>query len=217
MFSGSTAGRSSMRKFRQARQANMRQQWGALAFGAATIVGCTVWIVFGSGWGRAFAEFVLGVFLTGVFFAWNLGFNAHSLRWAWGAFGEQWTAEELAKLDGSWHVFHDIPSERGNWDHVVIGLPGVFVIDSKFLTEPAVVDERGLRSGRLRAGGGASSRGSARRINEIIERNTGRSVWVQGAVAVWGQLPEGVVERDKVLYMPAAQVVETLERRSPRL
>src|SRR4051812_23496589 len=129
MFSRGRAGQSAMRKFRQERRANMREQWGALAFAAVTTVGCTVWIIVGSGWGRVFAAFALGVFLTGLFFGWNLGFDAHSLRWTWGALGEQWTAEELAKLDASWHVFHDIPTEHGNWDHIAIGLPGVFVID----------------------------------------------------------------------------------------
>jgi hypothetical protein len=61
----------------------------------------------------------------------------------------------------------------------------------------------------LRAGGKAS-RGSAVRMKEIIERETGLVIWVQGVVAVWGKLPEGVVERDKVLYVPAQRLVETL-------
>jgi hypothetical protein len=133
-----------------------------------------------------------------------------------GAVGEEWTAEELAKLDASWHTFHDIPSKFGNWDHVVIGPPGVFVIDSKFFTQPAVVDQHGLRSGGIRAGGGAS-RGAAVEMKEVIERETGLAVWVQGVVAVWGQLPEGVVERDKVLYVPAARLVETLDSRPSKL
>jgi hypothetical protein len=74
-----------------------------------------------------------------------LGFDARSLRWAWGAWGEQWTAEELAKLGSSWRAYHDIPDGRGNWDHVVVGPSGVFVIDSKHLSQPAVVDANGLR------------------------------------------------------------------------
>jgi len=38
-----------------------------------------------------------------------------------------------------------------------------------------------------------------------------------GVVAVWGQLPEPVVERDKVLYVSAPRLVETLENLPPRL
>ena len=54
-------------------------------------------------------------------------------------------------------------------------------------------------------------------MSEIIERETGIRVWVQGVVAVWGQLPEGVIERDNVLYVPAAQLAETLRGRPGRL
>jgi hypothetical protein len=39
-----------------------------------------------------------------------------------------------------------IPDGRGNWDHVVIRVPGGFVIDSKFLTEPAGVDGSAVSS-----------------------------------------------------------------------
>ena len=38
-----------------------------------------------------------------------------------------------------------------------------------------------------------------------------------GASRRWGQLAEGVVERDKVLYVSAPRRVETLENRPPRL
>lgn len=54
-------------------------------------------------------------------------------------------------------------------------------------------------------------------MKELIERHAGPAVWVQGVVAVWGQLPEPVVERDKVLYVKATRLVETLENRPPRL
>ncbi len=54
-------------------------------------------------------------------------------------------------------------------------------------------------------------------MKEIIERETGLAVWVQGVVAVWGELPDGVVERDKVIYVPARKLVETLHARPERL
>jgi hypothetical protein len=54
-------------------------------------------------------------------------------------------------------------------------------------------------------------------MKELIERHAGPAVWVQGVVAVWGQLPEPVVERDKVLYVSAPRLVETLENRPLRL
>ena len=55
--------------------------------------------------------------------------------WERGAEGEEATAEALAQLPGgSWTVFHDVkwPGRRyANVDHIVVGPPGVFVIDSK--------------------------------------------------------------------------------------
>ena len=206
-----------MAKFRAERRANIREEWAGLSLIAALTLGAAAFVVVGHGWGQIVAAFSLGVGATTVTFGWMLGFDARSLRFAWGAFGEQWTAEELAKLGPEWHAFHDIPDGRGNWDHIVVGPPGVFVIDSKVLSEPAVVDDNGLRAGRLRAGGGASSRGSALRMKKLIERDSGLSTWVQGAVAVWGQLPEGVVERDRVLYLPAPRIIENLQSRPPKL
>jgi hypothetical protein len=217
MFRRNPAGRSSMAKFHQERRANIRDEWAGIAIMIALTLAALVWVILGTGVGQLLTAFAFGVGVTGLGFGWMLGFDAHSLRWTWGAFGEQWTAEELAKLGSGWHVSHDIPDGRGNWDHVVVGPPGVFVVDSKFLTEPAAIDANGLRAGRLRAGGGAATRGSAVRMKEIIERETGLSVWVQGIVAVWGRLPEGVVERDKVLYVPAGRLVETLQSRPEKL
>jgi Nuclease-related domain len=205
-----------MRKFREERRSAIREEWRALSVFLAFTVAAAVLVVTEDGWTRVLAAFALGCGLTAFAFGWMLGFDATSLRWAWGAWGEQWTAEELAKLPADWRVYHDIADGRGNWDHVVVGAPGVFVVDSKRLSEPAVVDDNGLRAGRLRVGGSAS-RGSAVRMKEIIQRETGLAVWVQGVVAVWGELSAGMVERDKVIYVPARQLVDTLESRPKRL
>lgn len=55
--------------------------------------------------------------------------------WEAGAAGERATGEVLAALDPvEWSVLHDVrwPGRaRANIDHVVVGLGGVFVIDSK--------------------------------------------------------------------------------------
>ncbi len=53
--------------------------------------------------------------------------------WRRGAKGEQRTARRLRRLGRGWTVFHDlaIPGSRANADHLVIGPPGVFLIDTK--------------------------------------------------------------------------------------
>ena len=72
-----------------------------------------------------------------------------------GAEGERATAEVLAQLPaGDWIVLHDVrwPGRRSaNVDHVVVGPPGVFVIDSKNWTGSIEVSGSVLRqNGRLR-------------------------------------------------------------------
>lgn len=54
--------------------------------------------------------------------------------WERGATGESVTAAALSGLGDDWHVLHDVawPGRRfANIDHVVIGPPGVYVVDSK--------------------------------------------------------------------------------------
>lgn len=55
--------------------------------------------------------------------------------WEAGAVGEPATGRVLARLNPAvWIMWHDIRwlgRQRANIDHVVVGPPGVFVIDSK--------------------------------------------------------------------------------------
>src|SRR5512132_663658 len=155
-----TAGASSFRTFRQLRRATIRREWRDLAVLSGAIAVLVALVLTQSEWRRTVAAFFLGAATALMAFGWMLGFDARSLRWLWGAAGEEWTEAELRKLGSDWRVFHDIPDRAGNWDHIVVGPPGVFAIDSKNLSVPAIVDQSGLRAGRLRFGGGAA-RGSA--------------------------------------------------------
>jgi hypothetical protein len=53
-----------------------------------------------------------------------------------------------------------------------VGPPGVFAIDSKTLSEPAIVDDKGLGAERLRFGG-CATRSSTVRMKGMIDRHTG--------------------------------------------
>lgn len=75
--------------------------------------------------------------------------------WEAGAVGEQTTGRVLATLDpAAWRVLHDVPwpgRPRANIDHIVVGPPGVFVIDSKNWSGSVKVDRGVLRcNGRSR-------------------------------------------------------------------
>jgi Nuclease-related domain len=67
---------------------------------------------------------------------WRLRFHlsAEARAWRRGARGERRTARHLKKLvRAGWTVLHDlaIPQSRANGDHLLIGPPGVFLVDSK--------------------------------------------------------------------------------------
>jgi hypothetical protein len=147
---------------------------------------------------------------------WLIGGHVSSLPWMWGAEGERLTAAELKRLPNTWRVFHDLPDGKGNWDHVAIGAPGVFLIDSKTFHRPASVDGDGLRSGRIRSSG-SYHRGQAKRLKEKLERETGIATWVQTVVAVWGEFPQCEVGREKVEYLDATRLTDWLHSRRFRL
>jgi hypothetical protein len=80
---------------------------------------------------------VFGLYLAIVSIIWTLGrlfvTPQHIRAWRVGAVGEEKTAAALERLGDSWVVLHDrrIPGSRANIDHIAIGPPGVFVIESK--------------------------------------------------------------------------------------
>ncbi len=74
--------------------------------------------------------------LTAAAIGWRLRFrvSAETRAWRRGARGERRTARHLRKLVRSgWTILHDlaIPGSRANGDHLLIGPPGVFLVDSK--------------------------------------------------------------------------------------
>ena len=51
--------------------------------------------------------------------------------------GERYVAEELNRvLANGFHIFNDVPFERCNMDHVLVGPTGVFVIETKTKRKP---------------------------------------------------------------------------------
>jgi len=60
--------------------------------------------------------------------------------------GERYVAEELNELiaDG-FRVFHDVPFEKYNMDHVIVGPTGVFVVETKTKRKPVLGGEKQYR------------------------------------------------------------------------
>lgn len=70
-----------------------------------------------------------------------------STTWRLGAEGEQWTAEELAKLGREWQTVHAVGIGSGDVDHVATGPGGVFALETKRTS--GRWSRRDPRSGRL--------------------------------------------------------------------
>jgi hypothetical protein len=80
------------------------------------------------------------------------GLARQAERYRRGAEGEEATGEALMALPPtSWQVLHDVAwpgRQLANIDHVVVGPPGVFVIDSKNWSGQITVEDGVLRQGR---------------------------------------------------------------------
>jgi hypothetical protein len=156
----------------------------------------------------------------------DLGLPAYIDRWRIGAEGEKQTGKVLNRLGDGWTVRHDLQGRYGNVDHLVVGPPGVFLIDSKawyqgittITSEGPVVtsdhdpdlvwDWRGL-PGRMRAAAAGAS-------NAIMALGD-RRISVTPVVAIWGEFPGRVQERGGVVYIDAEHLTEWLTNRRPRL
>ena len=92
--------------------------------------------------------------------------------WERGAQGEQAVARALAALPEGWIVLHDLSwpgRQRANLDHVVIGPPGVFVVDAKnWSGRVEVRDQLLMQNGRQRESAVSSVTAAAIAVQEIV-------------------------------------------------
>ena len=100
-----------------------------LSMAVAIAVGA--WIAFHEQY-PTFFPWIMGVIVF-IGFAKAVVEPDHVRAWGIGAEGERVTQRELAKLADGYEVINDrqIPGERGNIDHLVIGPGGVWVVESK--------------------------------------------------------------------------------------
>ena len=143
------AGRSALAEFRKRRRETLREDWqGLTVIASVGVLGAvSAWRF--DGFSELVCAAVVGSVATVLIFGWVMGFDVHSLPWLWGHLGERWTGEELDRLGDGWFVEHDVPRAHGNWDHLVVGPPGVFLLDSKFFDEPSKVEGVRCSSGGI--------------------------------------------------------------------
>jgi nuclease-like protein len=170
------------------------------------------------------AGFAVGAMVAGGMIVWLLP-PQHVLRWGQGAEGERATAKAIRPLlKEGWTAWHDIPDGNGNIDHLLGGRAGAFLLETKFLSGTAAVEDgvltvryvddpdetyrcTGLR-GRVLA--------RAASLSESLSAKTGARPWVQAVVVLWGEFPERVCEDDKLVYLHGSQLLGWLRSRPKR-
>lgn len=106
--------------------------------------------------------------------------------WYRGVHGERRVAAELAKLGSGWLTLHSVPVGRGSTDidHVVIGAPGVFVINAKYSPGRNVwAKGYGILIDGHRTGFVPKAIAEARRASESLSRASGLEVPVTAVIA----------------------------------
>jgi hypothetical protein len=127
----------------------------------------------------------------------------HIERWRQGVQGEKATAKALRGLVAKgWVLVNDIDIGRGNIDHVLLGPPGAFLLESKNLHGVLAV-QRGVLSVRWREDphdGYENHRLSvrmetlARTFGALLEREGAAGIPVQPVVVLWGNFEQRSVQ-----------------------
>jgi hypothetical protein len=142
-------------------------------------------------------------------------------RWRAGAEGERATAKALRPLlREGWIVLHDIPTDHGNIDHLLIGPPGVFLLESKNLSGVVSVEQ-----GRLRVrwhedpNDGYDNDSIARRARAAAATVHGAlqtesvSTWVQPVVVLWADFPQITIQSTDVAWIRGRDLDRVLRAR----
>lgn len=197
------AGGSAERKYEDLTKAwrrQMRSRFLLMALVLAPVVGLLVF--FGVKWDgqlRWSSGFLVGCVFA-LFVILRMSPPAWIENWQDGAIGEQWTAKSLRPLEArGWVVLHDLPGDRGNLDHVVVGPGGVFLLDSKrwrgsTTVSGDIVTVRRVEDPDLfyRLDGVGHLKGLAREVHDRLRAESRVSVWVEPVFVVWGAFPQRV-------------------------
>ena len=104
-----------------------------------------MWFVAGLVWGSLVLALALAVTGLGIYWGMRRMENFYT-----GARGEERVSAILRDLPSRYHVFNDFTAGPAHIDHVVVGPPGVFAIETKFWNGAVTLEgDRSLVDGRL--------------------------------------------------------------------
>lgn len=135
------------------------------------------------------------------------GYSARQIQQVWPQIealrlareGEQAIGQYLEHLrESGYQVFHDIPGQGFNVDHVVIGPAGVFTIETKTWSKPLRGETRIVVDGERIFANGVEpernpliqARAQATWLHELLKESTGRALLVRPAILFPGWFVE---------------------------
>jgi hypothetical protein len=191
----------------------------AAAFGPLVVVGLlgVVSDPHLAAWGAG-ACFGLGV---GLWTALRASPPAYVENWQTGAEGERKTARTLRRLDGGkWLAVHDVQHVHGNYDHVLVGPAGVFLLESKHPGSDAYLRDGQLWLRRRHDPQADCAEPRPRRrvlfgasqLSRELHESTGRPVWVKAVVVLWCAFEPDIHEDDRCVFIHGAALRDWLEQ-----
>lgn len=220
------AGRSSQRKYNELARSWRRRNRKLFAVVALICWGLLALSFFAAQqWeAQAFAFGLLGGAAVAFWLFARLSPPGWIENWQSGAWGEQATAKELKALDIEiWVVLHDLPAGRGNIDHVVVGPPGVYLLDSKRLGGSVRVDGPTVTVRRLddpeltyQHPGAGHLLNLARQTHDRVLATSRIKTWVTPVMVLWADFPQRVAE-DRCAYVHGEELVAWLRSRPQQI
>ena len=136
-------------------------------------------------------------------------------NWRRGARGEERVAAYLASLGQQWAVVHDLTIGRkgANLDHLVIGPPGVFVLNTKNLTGRLTVYEHAILQNGHKTAFVPSALREARTVQQRLSAAAGREVQTWSCLVVMGCEIDVKKPLANLTLVPARSLPRWLDKR----
>jgi len=149
-------------------------------------------------------------------------FGAHSQERAWrrGAEGEEEVAWRLRKLGDGWRILHSVPIGTGETDidHVVIGPPGVFALNTKnHLGKRVTVYEKAIYVSGTKQPYLAKSRAEGKRATKILSNACNFPVTVTPMLVIMANELDVKGHPTDVHVVARKRVANWLANQAPRL
>ena len=221
-------GQFAQERYRRRKRAWLRRIWWALPLGV--VLEMAIFTAFGAvvvpEHVELAATFGLGV---GVGMVAVLADSppAYIARWRQGAEGEKRTARALRPLTrNGWTVLHDVErAHGGNFDHVLVGPGGVYLLETKNLHGICSVRGGSLMvrwreepdDGYENRSIAPAARGAAAELAERLKGVGLRRHWVQPVVVLWADFEQRSIIDERVAWVSGSALAEVLAARPTRL